>query len=61
MVALTAFEPNHKYTATYAVFEVMVRPQWPKQGFSDRVRTALIEERSEDLTGLRSHGEEIAP
>lgn len=28
----TAFEPNNGYTATYAVSEVMVRPQWRKQG-----------------------------
>ncbi len=28
----TASEPNNGYTATYAVSEVMVRPQWRKQG-----------------------------
>ncbi|MFE1465192.1 GNAT family N-acetyltransferase [Streptomyces nigra] len=48
----TDFEPNNAYTATYAVSEVMVRPQWRKQGISDRLHEALLEKREEDLAVL---------
>lgn len=48
----TAFEPNNGYTATYAVSEVMVRPKWRKQGIADRLHTALLDKRSEDLAVL---------
>ncbi|GAA2558075.1 hypothetical protein GCM10010423_69820 [Streptomyces levis] len=48
----TAFEPNNGYTATYAVSEVMVRPKWRKQGISERLHEALLEEREEDLAVL---------
>ncbi|MGW8989115.1 N-acetyltransferase family protein [Streptomyces zhihengii] len=48
----TEFEPNNGYTSTYAVSEVMVRPQWRKQGVSDRLHEALLQERSEDLAVL---------
>ncbi|MET9593135.1 GNAT family N-acetyltransferase [Streptomyces sp. NPDC006516] len=48
----TKFEPNAGYTGTFAVSEVMVRPQWRKQGISERLHEALLEERSEDLAVL---------
>jgi len=48
----TTFEPTDGHTATYAVSEVMVRPQWRKQGISDRLHEALLKERTEDLAVL---------
>ncbi|MEU5326568.1 GNAT family N-acetyltransferase [Streptomyces parvus] len=48
----TAFAPNNGYTATYAVSEVMVRPQWRGQGISERLHEALLKERGEDLAVL---------
>ncbi|MEU5281081.1 GNAT family N-acetyltransferase [Streptomyces asoensis] len=48
----TEFQPNNGYAATYAVSEVMVRPQWRKQGISDHLHEALLEERSEDIAVL---------
>ncbi|MBM9624651.1 GNAT family N-acetyltransferase [Streptomyces zhihengii] len=48
----TEFEPTNGYTSTYAVSEVMVRPQWRKWGISDRLHEALLQERSEDLAVL---------
>ncbi|MET9669632.1 GNAT family N-acetyltransferase [Streptomyces sp. NPDC006475] len=48
----TEFEPNNGYTATYAVSEVMVRPQWRKQGIADRLHEALLKDRTEDLAVL---------
>ncbi|MFM9700143.1 GNAT family N-acetyltransferase [Streptomyces europaeiscabiei] len=48
----TTYQPNNGYTATYAVSEVMVRPQWRKQGISEQLHTALLKERTEDLAVL---------
>ncbi|GGV63288.1 hypothetical protein GCM10010277_69320 [Streptomyces longisporoflavus] len=48
----TAFQPNNGYTATFAVSEVMVRPRWRKQGISQRLHEALLEDRTEDLAVL---------
>lgn len=48
----TAFERNNGHTATYAVSEVMVRPQWRKQGISERLHEALLKKRSEDFAVL---------
>lgn len=48
----TEFEPNNGYTATYALSEVMVRPQWRKQGVSDLLHEALVKERTENLAVL---------
>lgn len=41
-----------RYTATLAVNEVMVRPQWRKQGIADELHSALLQERSENLAVL---------
>jgi GNAT superfamily N-acetyltransferase len=54
----TDFKPNNGYTATYAVSEVMVRPKWRKQGISDRLHEALLED-VRDL-GLRKGGQAAA-
>lgn len=48
----TGYEPSDGYTSTYAVSEVMVRPQWRKQGISERLHEALLKERAEDLAVL---------
>jgi GNAT superfamily N-acetyltransferase len=48
----TGYQPNNGYTSTYAVSEVMVRPRWRKQGFSERLHEALLKERIEDLAVL---------
>ncbi|MET8690531.1 GNAT family N-acetyltransferase [Streptomyces sp. NPDC004732] len=48
----TSFTPNNGYTATYAVSEVMVRPQWRKQGIADQLHEALLHGRDEDLAVL---------
>ncbi|MFJ5780388.1 GNAT family N-acetyltransferase [Streptomyces sp. NPDC093094] len=48
----TGFAPGDGHAATYAVSEVMVRPQWRKQGIADRLHEALVQERSEDLAVL---------
>lgn len=48
----TDYQPNNGYTSTYAVSEVMVRPQWRKQGISAQLHDALLKERSEDLAVL---------
>jgi GNAT superfamily N-acetyltransferase len=48
----TEYQPNNGYTSTYAVSEVMVRPQWRKQGISDRLHEALLKARTEDLAVL---------
>ncbi|MEU1533942.1 GNAT family N-acetyltransferase [Streptomyces fagopyri] len=48
----TPYEPNNGYTATYAVSEVMVRPNWRKQGIADQLHLALLAERKEDLAVL---------
>lgn len=48
----TDFEPNDGCSATYAVSEIMVRPQWRKQGIADRLHEALLHERHEDLAVL---------
>ncbi len=43
---------NTDYVPTFAVSEVMVRPQWRKQGIADQLHSALFQERSEDLAVL---------
>ncbi|NEA80401.1 GNAT family N-acetyltransferase [Actinospica acidiphila] len=48
----TDYQPNNGYTSTYAVSEVMVRPQWRKRGISAQLHEALLKERSEDLAVL---------
>jgi GNAT superfamily N-acetyltransferase len=48
----TNFEPNNGYTTTYAVSEIMVRSKWRKQGISQRLHQALLEQRDEDLAVL---------
>ncbi|WP_327713239.1 GNAT family N-acetyltransferase (plasmid) [Streptomyces sp. NBC_00464] len=48
----TGYKPNTGYTSTYAVSEVMVRPQWRKQGVSDLLHEALLKERDESLAVL---------
>ncbi|MFE9812500.1 GNAT family N-acetyltransferase [Streptomyces sp. NPDC005548] len=48
----TPYEPNNGYTATYAVSEVMVRPNWRKQGIAEQLHGALLAEREEDLAVL---------
>lgn len=48
----TEFQPNNGYTSTYAVFEVMVRPQWRKQGISEQLHWELLKDRVEDLAVL---------
>ncbi|MGW1728904.1 GNAT family N-acetyltransferase [Streptomyces sp. NPDC002306] len=48
----TPHEPNNGHTATYAVSEVMVRPNWRKQGIADQLHAALLADREEDLAVL---------
>ncbi|MGC9538168.1 GNAT family N-acetyltransferase [Streptomyces sp. UG1] len=48
----TAYEPQNGYTSTYAVSELMVRPQWRKQGVSDQLHEELLKGRAEDLAVL---------
>ncbi|QGV80435.1 GNAT family N-acetyltransferase [Streptomyces ficellus] len=48
----TPFEPGSGCTSTYAVSEVMVRPQWRKQGISHRLHEALLKDRGEELAVL---------
>ncbi|MCX4523967.1 GNAT family N-acetyltransferase [Streptomyces anulatus] len=48
----TDYAPNNGYTATFAVSEVMVRPQWRKQGIADQLHSALLQDRHENLAVL---------
>ncbi|WP_455353430.1 N-acetyltransferase family protein [Streptomyces sp. SYSU K217416] len=45
-------EPVPERSQTYAVSEVMVRPQWRRTGTADRLHKALLEKRDEDLAVL---------
>ncbi|MGW7610992.1 GNAT family N-acetyltransferase [Streptomyces sp. NPDC054766] len=48
----TGYQPNNGYSATFAVSEVLVRPEWRKQGIAERLHEALLSERPEDLAVL---------
>ncbi|WUW19314.1 GNAT family N-acetyltransferase [Streptomyces sp. NBC_01463] len=48
----TGYKPAGGQDSTYAVSEVMVRPQWRKQGVSSQLHDALLKERGEDLAVL---------
>jgi len=52
----TGCEPAGSYTSTYAVPEVVVRPEWRKQRTSERLHEALLKERTEDLAVLLVDG-----
>jgi GNAT superfamily N-acetyltransferase len=45
-------DPFPEKSQTYAVSEVMVRPEWRKTGTADRLHEALLEKRDEHLAVL---------